>query len=124
MSKNQITFNDLPETVGELCDRIASIENLLAEKLLGRNEVKENTHVPMTVQEACAYLKMPLSTFYYKVKKDDIPVIKQGKHLYIYRDELDKWLEASRRNPVPQGFEEENNSRLVSHRRKPNLKNW
>ena len=25
---------------------------------------------------------MPLSTFYYKVKKDDIPVIKQGKHLY------------------------------------------
>ena len=124
MSKNQITFNDLPETVGELCDRIASIENLLAEKLLGRNEVKENTHVPMTVQEACAYLKMPLSTFYYKVKKDDIPVIKQGKHLYIYRDELDKWLEASRRNPVPQSFEEENNSILVSHRRKPDTKNW
>ena len=124
MSKNQFTFNDLPEVLGELCDRIASMESLLTEKLSKQNEVKENTHVPMTVQEACAYLKMPLSTFYYKVKKDDIPVIKQGKHLYIYRDELDKWLESSRKNPALQTFEEENEAMLASHRRKPNLKNW
>ena len=95
MKTDQLTFNDLPAVVGELCDRIASMENLLTEKLSKQHEAKENTHVPMTVQEACAYLKMPLSTFYYKVKKDDIPVIKQGKHLYIYRDELDKWLESS-----------------------------
>ena len=100
MKTDQLTFNDLPAVVGELCDRIASMENLLTEKLSKQHEAKENTHVPMTVQEACAYLKMPLSTFYYKVKKDDIPVIKQGKHLYIYRDELDKWLESSRKNPV------------------------
>ena len=113
MSKNQFTFN-----------RIASMESLLTEKLSKQNEVKENTHVPMTVQEACAYLKMPLSTFYYKVKKDDIPVIKQGKHLYIYRDELDKWLESSRKTAVPQSFEEENDALLASHRRKPNSKNW
>lgn len=124
MKTDQLTFNDLLAVVGELCDRIASMENLLTEKLSKQHEVKENTHVPMTVQEACAYLKMPLSTFYYKVKKDDIPVIKQGKHLYIYRDELDKWLESSRKNPVPQTFEEENEAMLASHRRKPNLKNW
>ena len=124
MSKNQFTFNDLPEVLGELCDRIASMESLLTEKLSKQNEVKENTHVPMTVQEACAYLKMPLSTFYYKVKKDDIPVIKQGKHLYIYRDELDKRLESSRKTAVPQSFEEENDALLASHRRKPNSKNW
>lgn len=124
MSKNQFTFNDLPGVLGELCDRIASMESLLTEKLSKQNEVKENTHVPMTVQEACAYLKMPLSTFYYKIKKDDIPVIKQGKHLYIYRDELDKWLESSHKTAVPQSFEEENDALLASHRRKPNSKNW
>lgn len=125
MKTDQLTFNDLPAVVGELCDRIASMENLLTEKLSKQHEAKENTHVPMTVQEACDYLKMPLSTFYYKVKKDDIPVIKQGKHLYIYRDELDKWLESSRKNPTPQTFEEENEeAMLASHRRKPNLKNW
>ncbi len=57
MEKDQLTFNDLPTVVGELCDRIASMENLLTEKLSRQNEVKENTHVPMTVQEACTYLK-------------------------------------------------------------------
>ena len=124
MKQEELTFNDLPAVVGELCNRIASMENLLTEKLSKQHEVKENTHVPRTVQEACAYLKMPLSTFYYKVKKDDIPVIKQGKHLYIYRDELDKWLESSRKNPAPQSFEEENEAVLAAHRRKPNTKNW
>lgn len=78
----------------------------------------------MTVQEACEYLRMPLSTFYYKVKKDNIPVIKQGKHLYIYRDELDKWLESSRKTPPAQSFEEENEALVASHRRKPTPKNW
>ena len=124
MQKEELTFNDLPAVVGELCNRIASMENLLTEKLSKQHEVKENTHVPMTVQEACAYLKMPLSTFYYKVKKDDIPVIKQGKHLYIYRDELDKWLESSRKTPPAQSFEEENEALIASHRRKPNPQNW
>ena len=104
MKTDQLTFNDLPAVVGELCDRIASMENLLTEKLSKQHEAKENMHVPMTVQEACAYLKMPLSTFYYKVKKDDIPVIKQGKHLYIYRDELDKWLESSRKESGSANF--------------------
>ena len=124
MQRNKLTFNDLPEVVGELCERISSMENLLTEKLSKQHEVKENTHVPMTVQEACAYLKMPLSTFYYKVKKDDIPVIKQGKHLYIYRDELDKWLESSRKNPVPLSDEELSESLYSSHRRKPAPRNW
>ena len=92
MAKDQLTFNDLPTVVGELCDR--------------------------------EYLRMPLSTFYYKVKKDNIPVIKQGKHLYIYRDELDKWLESSRKTPPAQSFEEENEALIASHRRKPNPQNW
>lgn len=119
-----MTFNDLPTVVGELCERITSMEQLLAERLSAQQAPRENTHVPMTVQEACAYLRMPLSTFYYKVKRDNIPVIKQGKHLYIYRDELDRWLEASRRNPAPQSFDEENEARLASFRRKPNPKTW
>ena len=57
MKQEELTFNDLPAVVGELCNRITSMENLLTEKLSKQHEVKENTHVPMTVQEACAYLK-------------------------------------------------------------------
>lgn len=52
MQKDKLTFNDLPEVVGELCERIASMETLLAEKLHQQhNEVKKDTHVPMTVDE-------------------------------------------------------------------------
>ena len=124
MNTTDLTFNDLPKVVGELCEKIAGMENLLRDTLNRQSEPKENLHVPMTVQEACAYLKMPVSTFYYKIKKDCIPVIKQGKHLYIYRDELDKWLEASRKTSVPLPYEEENEAMYISHRRKPNPKNW
>ena len=127
---------DLNQQVNDLYTQIMSSEGMVryntakkeCEAMVSHIDAIINTAMnggdPMTVQEACAYLKMPLSTFYYKVKKDDIPVIKQGKHLYIYRDELDKWLESSRKNPAPQTFEEENEAMLASHRRKPNLKNW
>ena len=43
MKTDQLTFNDLPAVVGELCDRIASMENLLTEKLSKQHEAKEKT---------------------------------------------------------------------------------
>ena len=124
MVTKEFTFNDLPTVVGELCEKIASLETTIKENIKNRNEVKENTHVLMSVQEACEYLKMPLSTFYYKVKKEGLPAIKQGKHLLIYRDELDKWLELSRKNPVPLTAEEENEKLSASFRRKAKPLKW
>lgn len=59
MNTTDLTFNDLPKVVGELCEKIAGMENLLRDTLNRQSEPKENLHVPMTVQEACAYLKMP-----------------------------------------------------------------
>lgn len=48
MQRNKLTFNDLPEVVGELCERISSMENLLTEKLYQQhNEVKKG--------HSCAY---------------------------------------------------------------------
>ena len=70
MQRNKLTFNDLPEVVGELCERISSMENLLTEKLHQQhNEVKKDTHVPMTVDEVCEYLGISKSSFYYKAKQ-------------------------------------------------------
>lgn len=124
MTATELTFNDLPKVVGELCERIASMENLLRDNLNRQSEPKENLHVPMTVQEALYLSENAGLHLLLQVKKDSIPVIKQGKHLYIYRDELDKWLEASRKTSVPLTYEEENEAMYASHRRKPNPKNW
>ena len=42
----------------------------------------------------------------------------------LYRDELDRWLESSRKNPVPLSDEELSESMSSSHRRKPGQRNW
>ena len=100
------------------------MENLLKDKLNQQHEVKEDTHVPMTVEEVCSYLGISKSSFYYKAKHGGIPVIKQGKHLFIYRDELDKWLETGRKGNAPMSIEEEHARILASTRHKAATKNW
>lgn len=42
MTATELTFNDLPKVVGELCERIASMENLLRDNLNRQSEPKEN----------------------------------------------------------------------------------
>lgn len=112
MKQNEFNFYELPNILGNLGERLASVGSKIDEIKSNLNVTKESSHVLMSVQEACEYLKMPLSTFYFKVKNDGLPTIKQGKHLLIYRDELDKWLELSRKNPVPLTAEEENEKNL------------
>lgn len=125
MCKNEITFNDLPMVISRLVDKVESLEEVLKQKFAAQPSAKkEDRHVPLTVKEACDYLKMPVATFYYKVLRGDIPAVKQGKRYYIYQDELDRWLECGRRNPVPLTPDEHNNALLASHWRKPNPKNW
>ena len=116
MHFRNLTFNDLPTVVGELCKRIESLETVLKNSLAVQNKVKENHHVPMTVDEVCTYLSISKSSFYYKVKHG-------GKHLFVYRDELDKWLETGRKVQVPLTFEEEQAKMLAAPRRKANPKN-
>ncbi len=118
MLKENLTFNDLPKMVGRLCEKIESLENALKESLAKEPSVKENLHVPMTVEEVCSYLGISKSSFYYKAKHGGIPVIKQGKHLFVYRDELDKWLETGRKSQVPLSIEEEHGQILAATRRK------
>ena len=119
-----ITFNDLPEVVAQLRDEVMSLRSLLTEQRSVNNAKAVDTHVPMSVEEAAEYLGIPKGTLYMKLSEGSIPATKPGKRYCLYRDELDKWLESSRKNPAPQTFEEENEAMLASHRRKPNLKNW
>lgn len=124
MSKEPITFNDLPMVVEHLLNKVEGMEGLLRQALQQPKQEKADKHVPLTVEQACEYLNMPKATFYYKVGRGEIPAIKQGKRYYIYQDELDAWLEAARKNGVPESAEQTNASILASHRRKPNPVNW
>ena len=72
MLKENLTFNDLPEMVGRLCEKIESLENALKDNLAKQAPVKENLHVPMTVEEVCSYLGISKSSFYYKAKQSQV----------------------------------------------------
>mgnify|MGYP003294847487 FL=1 len=59
-----------------------------------------------------------------KLADGSIPATKPGKRYCLYRDELDKWLETSRKNPVPLSDEQLSESISSSHKRKPKPRNW
>ena len=108
MEKTELTFNDLPRVVARLLDEVSGMK----------------LNQPMSVEEASAYLRIPLGTFYMKLANGTIPATKPGKRYVLYKDELDKWLEANRKNPVPLTADEENEAIMSTHRRKPGRKDW
>ena len=124
MEYSNLTFNDLPRVVAELRDEVVGMKKMLSRLQDENVQRKENTHRPMSVDEAADYLKMPLRTLYIKLADGTIPATKPGKRYVLYQDELDKWLECNRRNPVPLTDEEQNAAVLASNRRKPNKTDW
>lgn len=121
MEKTVITFNDLPEVVAQLRDEVMSLRSLLTEQRSVNNAKTVDTHVPMSVDEAAEYLGIPKGTLYMKLSDGSIPATKPGKRYCLYRDELDKWLETARKNPIPLSDEELNKSLSSSHRRETAL---
>ena len=127
MQKTELTFNDLPQVVAQLRDEVMGMREELTRQ---HNEVvkpakaERSDRKPMTVKEAIDYTGLPKGTFYMKLLNGSIPAVKPGKRWLLFRDELDKWLEANRRGAVPLTAEEENDIILQSHRRKPNQQDW
>ena len=124
--KKELTFNDLPQVVAQLRDEVMGLRALLLKQQEEnqRHQVRENRHKPMTVEEAAEYTRIPIGTLYMKLGDGTIPATKPGKRYVLYQDELDKWLEANRKNAVPLTADEKNEAILSSHKRKPNKADW
>jgi len=124
MSKDQITFNDLPQVIAELRDEVSGMKALLLNLQNRPTQQRENRHRPVTPEQVAEYTNIPLATIYQKLANREIPGSKPGKRWVIYLDEIDKWLEANRKNPIPLTDEEQNAAILASHKRKPNKSSW
>ena len=125
MQNTELTFNDLPQVVAQLRDEVMGMRTMLSrQQELSNKPTKENRHKPMTVEEAIEYTHIPKGTMYMKLEDGTIPATKPGRRWLLYQDELDRWLEANRRNAVPLTAEEENEAILASHKRKPNKADW
>ena len=66
-----------------------------------KKKSEENGHTPMSLTEACAFLKMKRSTMYYHLENGNIPATRKGKNYILFKDELVKWAESGRTNEVP-----------------------
>ena len=126
MENKELTFNDLPQVVAQLLDEVMGMRTLLIKQQEEnrKQQVCENRHKPMTVEEAAEYTRIPLGTLYMKLGDGTILATKPGKRYVLYQDELDKWLEANRKNPIPLTDEEQNAAILASHKRKPDKHDW
>ena len=124
MNKEPLTFNDLPQVIAELRDEVSGMKALLLNLQNRPTQQRENRHRPVTPEQVAEYTNIPLATIYQKLANREIPGSKPGKRWVIYLDEIDKWLEANRKNPIPLTDEEQNAAILASHKRKPNKSCW
>lgn len=53
----ELTFNDLPMVVAQLRDEVVGMKQMIIGLQSQNKPHKANTHIPMSVEEASAYLK-------------------------------------------------------------------
>lgn len=97
----KVTFNTLPDAVGELLERIDHLEKLLMEKSAG--PVQKQIRIPksgkknkengdkMTVKEAGKFLNISASNLYSYIKNKKIPFEKRNRRVYFSKPELESW---------------------------------
>lgn len=120
MENETLTFNDLPMVVARLRDEVAGLKALLTGLQKSITQQKnDNRRKPMNPREVAEYTGIPLGTIYQKLSLGEIPGIKSGKRWVLYPDEIDKWLEVQRKNPIPLTDAELNATILRTHSRKP-----
>lgn len=91
-----ITFEQLPQAVSLLFDKLDDIEKLLL--LVKTNSAEPIKHEEfLSVQEAANFLKLAVPTIHTMVNRAEIPANKAGKKLYFSKDELTAWIKEGRR---------------------------
>jgi excisionase family DNA binding protein len=90
-----LTFEQLPQAIGQLHEKITRIEQLLQER-----QDPHNVEEMFTVEQAAAFLNLTVSTLYRKVSSRQIPSNKRGNRLYSYKSELEAWIKAGRKKTL------------------------
>jgi len=101
---NNITFDNLPDAVNEINDKLSRIERILFEK--GR-EAKSEADEWLNLIEFCNYHpdKPSKPTVYGWVNSGTVPVHKGGKKLRFLKSEIDSWLKQGKKRTLLEIFE-------------------
>jgi len=88
----KLTFEQLPEAVALLLEKVSRIEALLGDLPAERGD----TIRMLNVTEGAELLHISVQALYTKVSRREIPVHKPGKRLYFNREELLEWMMGGR----------------------------
>lgn len=88
-----LTFEQLPQAVYDIQQKLESIEQLLIQ--LNKNQPEADKI--FTVGEAAAFLNLSTATIYGLVSKGELPVMKRSKRCYFSKLELIAYLKKGRR---------------------------
>ena len=87
------TFEQLPQAISALHDKVDNIKDLLLES----QKVPPLYADLLTIKQAAEFLSLSVPTLYTKVSRKEIPVNKRGKRLYFSMAELSTWIKSGRK---------------------------
>lgn len=87
------TFDQLPEAVLQLHEKLNNIEQILLNQEKGQTQEDQI----LTIQQASEVINLSVPTIYGLVQRSAIPVSKQGKRLYFSKTELISWIKQGRK---------------------------
>ena len=93
MSKEKISFENLPQAVSLLLEKVETLEQLLK----SQQNTSAPSDRPMSITEAAKFLNLSVPTLYGFVSKRTIPFSKLGKRLYFSEAELTTWVKSGRK---------------------------
>jgi predicted DNA-binding transcriptional regulator AlpA len=84
----KITFEQIPTTLAQICNKIQRIEQMLENRNINSNDGEQI----FNVNEASKFLNIAPITIYRKVSKNEIPFSKKSNKLYFFKSQLIEWL--------------------------------
>ena len=93
MTMENITFDNLPQAISLLLEKMEKLEQLLC----GRSAEKITDQKPMGVKEAAAFLEISVPTVYSKVCRGKLPAYKPGRKLYFDEEMLIEHIKSAKK---------------------------
>jgi excisionase family DNA binding protein len=89
----KLTFEQLPEAIALLLDKVSRIEQLLSKGKGADDQLKQM----LTTNEAAVYMGVSLSTMYKMTHRRELPVYKpSGGKVYLKREDINTYLSKHR----------------------------
>ena len=110
-----ITFDQLPETVTQLFEKVENIERLLIQKT---SVPQPDSDQLLTIELAGKFLNLSVATLYDRVHKQTIPVCKRAgtKRLYFSKKALTDYILQGKRPTIAEVQEQADN--YIANRKK------